>query len=165
MNWYVIYMHFDCSKELLYLLNQFDDLFSFKPKVERWFKSSVVQEYQLKDLYPQYLFVRTSLDKKEFMDKYENLLKTVSRLGKLINKEDVFSLSKEEQVVMSKLFQNSDTIKHSIGHRNGKEMVIDTGPLIGFEPLIKKVDRHKRIALLDFQFNGSMMKLPLEIVA
>lgn len=165
MNWYVIYMNFDCSHEFILLFNQYSDIYVFKPKVEYWFKNSHIQEYQSRDLYPNYLFIKTSLNESEFMSKYEDLLKSVERLGRLLNKDDVIILRKEEQIILSQLFDQGDIIRHSIGHKGENGAVIDEGPMVGLEKFIKKVNRHKRFALLDFHFNGLMMRLPLEIVA
>lgn len=77
----------------------------------------------------------------------------------------MITLRKEEQEIISHLFKNKDTIQHSVGYIVDGKTVITEGPLMGLEDYIKKVNRHRRYAMLDFPLEGSMMKLPLEIVS
>ena len=47
------------------------------------------------------------------------------------------------------------------------KIIITSGPLVGNEGIIKKIDRHKRIGFVEFSFMGQpqLVKLPLEIIS
>lgn len=164
MFWYVIYMNFDCGYDFIKLLNQDKENFAFIPKVEKWFGCKSIHTYLPIDLYPHYLFVKSSLNEEEFLKKYKELLESLSRFGKVIEQGDVIVLNKFEQELLSQLFQEQDTIRHSVGNIINKTLIVDEGPLIGLEKYVKKVNRHKRFVLLDFGLFDSMMKLPMEII-
>ena len=62
------------------------------------------------------------------------------------------------------MFDESNLIRHSCGKYNGNELVIYEGPLKGFEKNVKKINRHKKIAEVGFEFLGKEMMLPLEVI-
>ena len=60
---------------------------------------------------------------------------------------------------------NSTVIDNSIGDIENGNIVVKEGPLIGCENMIRKVDRHKRLAFFKykFSFDDSDICLGLEI--
>ena len=84
MFWYVIDTKNSSNKKLFEFLNRQENIRAFIPKIEKWFKSHDLQEYQLKDMYPGYIFIETSLNEHEFKDRYFGLFKTVERLGNIL---------------------------------------------------------------------------------
>lgn len=164
MFWYIIDTNFSSNKKMFDLLNKQENIRAFIPKVEKWFKSHDLQEYQLRDMYPGYIFVETSFNEKEFKEKYLDLLKSVERLGKVLEKDEFIALNSDERKMLSDLLDNSNSIRHSRGKYNGDELEIFKGPLKGFEKDIKKINRHKRIAKVNFSILGKEMLLPLEVI-
>lgn len=164
MNWYVFCSKHQNNKELLEVLNKQEDLDAFIPKVEKWFKCSGFSDYQLMDMYPGYIFIRSLLNEEEFKSKYMKLFESVGRLGELLEHDRFISLNESDKEIMSWLFHNQGVITHSIGKYNGDDLMIMEGPLCGFESKIKKINRHKRIAKVDYALLGMNMLLPLEVI-
>lgn len=164
MYWYVFDTKPNSTTELLGFLNRQANIEAFIPRVEKYFKCSGFEGFQLKDMYPGYIFIKTSLNESEFKNEYFDFLKTVKRLGKILEKDEFIALSNDEIDTLSRLFDESNLIRHSCGKYNGNELVIYEGPLKGFEKNVKKINRHKKIAEVGFEFLGKEMMLPLEVI-
>ncbi|NCC55187.1 MAG: hypothetical protein EOM11_06875, partial [Erysipelotrichia bacterium] len=52
------------GKSLVDCLNKDNQLEAFIPKIEKWYTASHTKEYQIQDLYPDYIFIRTDLVEK-----------------------------------------------------------------------------------------------------
>ena len=55
----------------------------------------------------------------------------------------------------------------STGYIEGDHIIITDGPLKGYEALIKKIDRHKRIAFIEINLlnQPNIIKVGLEIIS
>jgi transcriptional antiterminator NusG len=55
----------------------------------------------------------------------------------------------------------------SKGIIEGDQIIVERGPLKGYEGFIKKIDRHKRIAFIDIELFNTIttIKVGLEIVS
>lgn len=64
------------------------------------------------------------------------------------------------------LCNDDHCIESSSGIKEGSKIIITDGPLKGFESAIKKVNRHKRQALIELEFMGSMrmVSVALEVL-
>ncbi len=164
MFWYVVETKLDLNTKMLDFLNRQENIEAFIPQVEKWFKCTEFEEFQLRDMYPGYIFIKTTLNEESFKEKYAGLFQTVERLGKVIEKDGFISLCDEEIDVLSKLLDNSASIRHSRGKYNGNDLEIFSGPLKGLEKDIQKINRHKKIAKVRFEVLGKEMLLPLEVV-
>lgn len=164
MYWYIFCSKQKDNNQLLDMLNEQEDVHAFIPKVEKWFKCSEFSTYQLKEMYPGYIFIKSSLNEEQFKSKYQKLFETIGRLGGLLEQDEFISLHEDDKEMMSWLFNNQGVITHSIGRYNGDDLKIMEGPLCGFESKIKKINRHKRIAKVDYALLGMNMLLPLEVI-
>ena len=164
MNWYIFYLKQGSTNQLLERLNKQEDLYAFIPQIEKWFKCSEFSTYQLKEMYPGYVFIKTSLNKEEFEMKYSDFFHTIFRLGELIKQDSFIDLKEDEKEMLSLLFHDSNVIKHSVGSYFGDILNISEGPLCGFESKIKKINRHKHTAILDCKLLGMNMVLPIEVI-
>lgn len=95
-------------------------------------------------------------------------LKKVPKLTKLLgmHKDALYPLSQEE-IAFIKMFSKDDNIiDYSIGYIEGDKVTVIDGPLQGKEAMIRKIDRHKRIAYLDIDFFNQTVstKVGLEII-
>lgn len=164
MYWYIIYSKQNSYGQLLDILNKQSDLYAFVPKIEKWFKCKDFARYELKDMYPGYIFIKSSLDEKSFKSKYEEMLKSIHRLAQLLEQDDFISLKNDEIQLLSLFLNNQDIIVHSKGKYDGDDLKIMYGPLCGLESKIKKINRHKHIAKVDCHLLGMDMVLPLEVI-
>lgn len=164
VNWYVIHVIAGRESQLIRFFNNQNDTIAFIPKLEKWYSIKGKKSYILQDLYPDYVFVKSSLNKKQFDEVYKEFFKSIGGFALLLEYDEVTALTKPEQDLMERMLQGSDVIRHSDGNITNKVLKIDSGPLMGMEHEIKKIDRHKRLAFLDCHFLGKLMKVPLEIV-
>ena len=128
-------------------------------------KRSIKGEWktQKKILFPGYVF----LDSQEVVRLYSNL-KQVSGLTKLLKTGDeVVPLTKEEVNFLKAFGGKERVVEISEGIIKNAKVMIMSGPLIGKEGYIKRIDRHKRRAFLEMPMFGRVQKIQvgLEIVA
>lgn len=114
-------------------------------------------------LIPGYLFVITS-----DVNQLATELRQVPALTKLLGNEDMFTpLSNEEAAFVDKFTSNAHRVVNmSEGIIEGDRIVVLKGPLMNQEALIKRIDRHKRLAYLEVEILGrrKTVKAGLEIV-
>lgn len=122
-------------------------------------------EWQLRTetLLPGYLFVITNQPSAMALQ-----LRKVPEFTRLLGNDDMFTPLADQEAALIGTFTDIDhrTIRMSEGVIEGDEIVILKGPLMNQQALIKKVDRHKRIAYLELEMLGRTVnvKVGLEIV-
>lgn len=134
----------------------------FLPRYERmkryhgqWHKEQAL-------LFPGYVFMVS--------DKPEELylaLRKIPELTRLLgDSNSAVALYHEEVEFLLRFGKSKHVVEISTGYLEGDQVVVVSGPMAGYEGTIKKVDRHKRIAVLLVQFFGREMeiKVGLEIV-
>lgn len=127
--------------------------FKYKGK---WITTQVV-------LFPGYLFIETEEKEELFFQ-----LKKVPLFTKVLGLEyEMVALMEEEVRFITALMDENHTVKMSEGIIVGERVVVYEGPLQGREGLIKKVDRRKRLAVLEMELLGRTIDVTvgLEIVA
>lgn len=157
--WYVARCKAGKTKKLVSTLNKQANMNAFIPKSERWFgRQGKTIEFVVKELYPDYVFIKSNLDIENFDKRFKKYFKTISGLVDLLEYKDTYPLTSNEQVLLEKLLGNADTIKHTKGIIVNQRFVPTDDPLVGLEDMIKKVDKHRRIATLDTKiFTGKLM--------
>lgn len=143
---------------------------------ETTFRSCFVPEYEIKKrysgvwkyvhevLFPGYVFVDTKTP-----DKFRKELHKVSRMTKMLHdgNEQFIPLADDEKTLISSLIGDDDHVmKMSEGIIEGDEIIILKGPLMNHTGLVKKIDRHKRLAYLEIWMCGrrTSIKAGLEII-
>lgn len=114
-------------------------------------------------LTPGYLYLET-----DDASRANHLLRRVPALTKLVRSAgSVLPLAEEEMTWLNSLTSpESRTVDTSYGFIEGDQVVVTSGPLFGQESHIVKIDRHKRLAYLEFLFLGrtKLVTVGLEIV-
>lgn len=114
-------------------------------------------------LIPGYVFVRTVNP-----GQLSRELRNVPAFTRLLGNDDKFiPLTRNEIAFLNAFTKEGDrTIDMSEGVIEGDKVIVLNGPLMDHEGLIKKVDRHKRVAYLDMEMFGRVktIKVGLEIV-
>lgn len=166
--WYVIQVVGGQERAVLRQIEQLADTTTynscFVPQYELKKNFRGVWKYCKKILFPGYVFVDTknpSIFRKE--------LWKVSRMTKLLRdgSEHFIPLTEEDKAVISAFVGNDDYVmKMSEGIVEGDKIIILKGPLMGHSGLVKKINRHKKIAFLKiFMFGREIsLKAGLEIV-
>ena len=122
----------------------------FIPQYEVKKKYGGVWKYRQEVLFPGYVFVDTKTP-----EDFRKELNKVSRMTKLLHDGNERFIGDDDHVM-----------KMSEGIIEGDEIVVLKGPLMNHLGLVKKIDRHKRLAYLEIMMCGrkTTIKAGLEIV-
>jgi transcriptional antiterminator NusG len=114
-------------------------------------------------LFPSYVFVET-----EDIGRFNDELKKIHGFSVILHNEDDYycPLSRDEKHFLLSLIGLGETVEESIGIKKGSEIVVISGPLVGMEGQIRKIDRHKRIAILEMELfsRKTEVKVSLELL-
>lgn len=155
MYWYVAHVRVGQASKLVASLNKQEYIEAFIPKKEHWYRAKDKRSYVIKDLYPDYVFIKSKLDKDEFDERFKEFFRTIEGLVELLEYKDVYPLTFEEQMFLEKLFDGGHVIKHTLGSNVNSRFKAINGPLIGLEDKIVRLNRHDRFVTLDSKlFNG-----------
>lgn len=113
-------------------------------------------------LFPGYLFVVTKQ-----VDELKDALHQIPKLTKVLGTDNTPVALSEKEVAFLKHFLNSDyEVDISEGILVGDQLIIQSGPLKGMEGIVKRIDRHKRIAVIetDMFHRKIEMTVGLEVV-
>lgn len=134
----------------------------FLPYYEEQKKYQGSWHVRKKILFPGYVFlISESLD-----ELFENLKKVIGLTKLLGTGKDIIPLSENEVTLLKRLGKDDQVVGISTGIiENGKVRII-SGPLEDMEGLIKRIDRHKRKAVLTVDMFGRSveMQVGLEII-
>lgn len=115
-------------------------------------------------LFPGYVFVISDTPEKLFQE-----LKKIPDLTKMLGeyKGKIFPMYSKEVQYLLKYDQQGHVVKMSTGYIEGDHIIITDGPLKGYEALIKKIDRHKRLAFIEINLlnQPNIIKVGLEIIS
>ncbi|MCR4689327.1 MAG: antiterminator LoaP [Saccharofermentans sp.] len=101
-------------------------------------------------LYPGYVFLVT-----EEAEALDLALSKVPGFHKLLKAgRDILCLSAEEQMFLEKICDGDMVADLSVGYKDGDKIYITSGPLVGLEGSIVRIDRHKRIATVNVTIFG-----------
>ena len=101
-----------------------------------------------KKLYPGYLFIIT-----ETPEDMVNELERISFYKRILKTGDsIAPITKQEEEYLTALISKNQTVGISSGIIINDKVVVKSGPLVGMEGIIKKIDRHKRLAYIDRDF-------------
>ncbi len=165
--WYVMQVVGGQEERVLALLKRrfFDDLLEecFIPQYETMKKYRGEWRSVMEILFPGYLVVLTSQPAQ-----LSSALRKVPLFTKLLGNNDIFIPLNDQEVAFFEAFTNSEqrVVTMSEGIIEGGHVVILKGPLKGHAGMIKRIDRHKRLAYLEMDMMGrkKTIKLGLEIV-
>lgn len=114
-------------------------------------------------LFPGYVFMISNDVAMLFQE-----LKRIPDLTKMLGKCDneVYPLNEDEVVFLKSFGKEEHVVDMSVGYIEGDKIRVTSGPMMGKEGLIKKVDRHKRLAFIEVEFFGKITsaKVGLEII-
>lgn len=166
MNWYVIFVNIDKINKLMFYFNNQPDINAFVPKIEKLMSKEGKKVFLEVTMFPNYLFIETSLNEQEFNEMIEEIEIDLGSMMKTLQDETqtIFALTVKEKNLLKSLLNKDYLIKHSTGVIVNSKLIVQDGPLKGKEELIRKIDRHKRLAFLD-NVCGKLMKVPLEVIS
>ena len=93
MFWYVAYVKTRRASKLVASLNRQKYMEAFIPKKEQWYGGKDKKVYLIKELYPDYVFIKSKLDKDEFENHFKELFEIIEGLVEMIDYKDVYPLT------------------------------------------------------------------------
>ncbi len=124
---------------------------------ERMYK---IKKEWIKDrrpMFPGYVFVQTG----DPLDFDLRLRKKLHPL-KLLRMDDIITpIYPEEEQYLRRIGGEEHIARYSEGFRTGDEIVIETGAFRGFDGEVRKIDRHKRLAVIGIPLLGKVVDVTI----
>lgn len=161
--WYVIQVTSGEERKTIEMMKALilPDLLSevFLPEVQvmkrykgRWHKERRV-------MFPSYVFVVTNQVEELFL-----ACKTIPKLTKILGTGSVpVALEASEVKLLKGVLNQEHLVEISTGILVGTTLKIESGPMKGLEGLVKRIDRHKRIAVLDVEMFGRKVEMTMGV--
>ena len=177
-NWVILFVRTGSEEKLVRLLRDnlnVNEYQPFLPIKEMAHRSRGVISKKRKLLFPGYVFIKTGIETGLIAEKLKSDLTNATRKWH----EDIYSIlhygndkndvaiRQKERLYWERLFDADFCVTGSVGFIEGDIIMITSGPLVGMESRIKKINRHKREALVEMEVMGAVreVRLMLEIVS
>ncbi len=170
MYWYVLFIKSGKERKVEQYLRKelsIDISIPFIPLQEILFKKTGTIKKEIRPLFPGYVFVDSILPEHEFLEEAKYLTNKSSDIIGLLKYSDTeIAMRESEKQRLLRLCNNDHCIEASYGIIEGDKIHIFDGPLKGMESIVKKVNRHKREALIELEIMGDvrLVTVALEIV-
>lgn len=129
----------------------------FYPETETMKRYYGAWHKERKPLFPGYLFAVTDQPDELYLR-----FKQVPKLTKLLGTDRVpVELTAEEVVFLRRILNPEYVAEVSTGILEGDQLIISSGPLKGLEGMVKKIDRHKRSAIISTEMFGRKIEMTL----
>ncbi len=169
--WYILFVNTGREHHLSNWINQrFSDkhLKSFFPTRELFYKKSGNAYTRILTMFPGYLFIETEICSTEFLQHIWFIIKTSEDIIRILKygDSDEITLQEDECRELKRLLNNDHCVELSVGFIEGDKIIVQEGPLMGRESIIKKINRHKREAFIDLEIMGGVrrVKIGLEVL-
>jgi len=115
-----------------------------------------------------YIFIESEHCIDEFIIRICPFIRMINEIYKIVNygdKQDI-AMRENERTMLKGLYGSNYCIKGSVGFIESDRIRIIEGALMGIESIIKKINRHKREAIIEIEFMGGLRQITvgLEIV-
>lgn len=165
-NWYAVQVTTGKEENTAYMCRQMlpQTLLEecFIPYYERMRRYEGAWHREERPMFPGYLFFITGQ-----VDNLFHALKAVPELTRILGDGERFIPLEEEEIqLLLQIGGNEHKAEMSQGVIEGDKVIITSGPLSRIEGTIKKIDRHKRIAVVELWMFGREQKVTmgLEVV-
>lgn len=131
----------------------------FIPKTERMKKYEGKWHKMQVPMFPGYLFLVTGK-----IDEVHKGLKAIPAMTKILGDGSEFiPIRKEEEEFLKSIGNEEHLVEMSLGYLENDEVVIRSGPMKGMGGKIKKINRHKRVAVVEMQMFGRLMEVQMGV--
>lgn len=130
----------------------------FVPKYQVMMQFTSVWEIRERVLFPGYIFIETN----EIREIQQGLWR-IPYYKRMLGKDDdqIHAISIEEKRRLCLLMNSNGVIEASYGYKDGGQVEVTSGALVGHEAEIRRIDRHKRTATVELQLLGKSVKMNL----
>ena len=165
-NWYAVQVRTGKEQETVDLCRKIVEsdilIESFIPRYERMKRYQGKWHKEQLPMFPGYIFLVT-----ERVEELFYRLKEVPELTKILGDgREFIPIKDEERDLLQRLGNEKHVTEMSKGYFVGDQAVIKSGPLKNMVGLIKFIDRHKRLAIIELEMFGRKIntKLGIDIV-
>lgn len=165
-NWYAVQVKAGKEQDTADLCRKIVDddilLEAFIPRYERMKRYQGEWHTEQLPMFPGYIFLVA-----EWVEELFYRLKKVPELTKILGDgREFIPIKDEEKALLQQMGNEEHVTEMSVGYIAGERVVILFGPMKGIEGKIHKIDRHKRVAVLEVGMFGGYVdvRVGLEIV-
>jgi transcriptional antiterminator NusG len=161
--WYVFFAKSGEERDALPMIrHSFDNMPArpFIPTIEMPFKKHGEVRYEIRLMFPGYVFMETDMPNDEFVVLANTCARRSGHILKLLRYGDEYeetALRDVERKALETLWGNGDChIAMSFGTLQDKKLVVTKGPLMGMESNVRKIDRHCMTATVQLEMFGEI---------
>ena len=114
-------------------------------------------QIEMKSIFPGYLFVLSDKNQEDFNDWLQNI-QLKKGLIKQLQYKEAAALLPEEIKILETFLDKERVFRMSYGALENNRLVIEKGPLTGFDSYITKYDKRHCLAKLDLYFLNQQWK-------
>ena len=171
-NWVILFAKTGYEENVIQILLEkldTEEFLPFVPSKETPYRNKGIIHKKRKPLFPGYIFIQTEVESELIAKKLKTALKDTKDIYSLLHygsdKNDV-AVRESERLYWERLFDADYCITGSVGFIEGDKIQVTSGALIGFEGQIKRINRHKREAIVEMEMMGAKrdVTVMLEIV-
>lgn len=163
-NWYIIHVVSRKERSVIAQINRYFDkdiLTAFIPQREWLFRKQGKAKLETQLLFPGYIFIESCLDNNEFI---AIVYPTIMQLDGVIRvlsygRDGNYTVHQKEQKQLLFLLDENYCVRISSCFIEGDKVYINKGPLAGKESIIRKINRHKYEARIDFEIFGAVREI------
>jgi len=170
-NWYALFIktgYESFVEQNIRRLFRSAEIFPFVPRAERIVKLPGMVKKEMQNMFPGYLFIDTDIEGVEFNFMISRAKPFMQELIRVVRYSATFDIliAPEERNLLDILLNDERCLEASKGFIENDRVYVTEGPLIGRESIIRKIDRHKRKAIIEMDILGAMRQVTvaLEIV-
>jgi transcriptional antiterminator NusG len=167
-NWVILFVRTGLEEKIVRNLKDklnIDEYLPFLPTVETPRRSKGVIRKERKFLFPGYVFVQTEIEADAIAEKLKLALKDIACRKDIYailhygdDEKDV-AMREPERLHWERLFNSDFCITGSFGFIEGDVIRIKSGALVGMESRIKRINRHKREAVVEMEVMGAVREV------
>lgn len=161
--WYVIQVMHGEERKTIELVKAlvdrtlFQDIFLPEMEVMKRYHGAWHKERTL--MFHGYIFIVT-----EAIYELSLALGQVPKLTKVLGTGTMpVALEESEVLLLQKILNPGYVAEMSRGMLEGKRLTIKSGPMEGMEAMVKRIDRHKRMAVLEVEMFGRLVELKMGV--
>jgi transcriptional antiterminator NusG len=169
--WYVIFTLTGCEESVVCEFEKWfkdQDFKPFIPMRETIFRRKGINKKEKEKMFPGYMFVETAIASKDFLQTTSNFICSQSNKAIRVLRygDGNAAINKEEIKFLHYLLGNKKCVETSIGFKEGDKIIIEHGPLQGYESIVKKINYHKREAVIELNILNEKRSIiiPIEII-
>ena len=169
--WYVLFVRTGSEVKIKMSLEKIlntGHFVPFIPMTQNKVKFSGKVKKEKKAMFPGYVFIETNISSVEFKSAIYSARFYVKDIIRILRYGRTFDIvvKESEREMLTGLLNNTYCVESSVGIIVGDKVYVSEGPLMGRESIIKRIDRHKKQAVIEMEFMGNIKRVVvgLEIV-